>query len=720
MTLVTLLLVSQLCLPILLSQGLLTLNTESPITTCPAGVTMTDWKGNRSRYFETFLTDSPDFKTGIDAHIHVHRRRILAFEDAAACSLTEQKKFSLIVPGPFPPDEYRLPFYVWTTLEGDCAAFIRSSNFALQETLTNTLLRAKQVSTNVAGLEVWGNTAFVPPAAGHYVCLVNVSVAVMGANHSPTVTQLELRGSAGESPFQIVGLSNHSFPQPQPQPTVVLGTRVHLFVPGSLLLPSGFEYKYGVMLHNPSETELLKVTGIRSTAVTGPDRMYLTVPGSTNMRWTLQPRQTLQVAEVSFAIKHVRHCEMRSLVHITVGFQPAELLGELYDPKPGSAVDDTVELVVPINVVGLGWSAAFPPPSRGLPLRWNALGYDISRDTYKGFTQGSCARIDRFSGEQTQAQFSFGEWFLPRADKRNSGMVMLREILFDTTVRFFVLLTQDDTFWGELWDMTLFGGKWFGCVLVFLAPIMGAMEYFESFHSFLFGERLAEDRKRKRGQKVQANHHLVLETSCKIANRLNVFDVKQPTARQLEYLAWARQLNVLVLQALHQRHGTSNWSTLVLQPDKGIWRKAPAALHDTWKRRGLDMDGVGWHGFGLVVWVRNVYAHSEEAAGNGLFADSDAVDEYLTTRFPWLAELVDLFKRKNIDTTQDWRRWSWSCGVTVATNLLRLVVYVVVFLVFVFAVGYLQHNEWLPSYAPSTAESEQATVSRTETTDSDL
>lgn len=270
---------------------------------------------------------------------------------------------------------------------------------------------------------------------------------------------------------------------------------------------------------------------------------------------------------------------------------------------------------------------------------------------------------------------------------------MLWDIYHVTFVRLYVLLSQDDTFWGELWDITLFAGQWFGYMLVYILTlsyvIRFVISFFDSTHSIanlLYGKQWAEDQKRKRGQKVQENDQLTLETTCRIARRLNVFKKKNPTVRQKEYLSLAQKLNWQVLSSLHKHRNTMNWSTLVTEPDRGSWDRAPTDFEKVWKKKREEMGPL--HGFGLVVWVSNNYAHSEEKVGKGLFTDSAAVDEYLTTRFPWLAELLHSFKCKHLDPTQDWRQWMWRHCVTLAKNLARFVLFLVWALVVLFAIGY--------------------------------
>ena len=702
---------SQLCLPILCSQGLLVAKgNRSIVATCPHCREISVRWANPSRNPSRIFLDphgTNDCHKCVDAYTHVHRRHILTFEDVPACSMTENKRFPLLVRGPFPSDKFAF-VPVTTTLGGDCASFTRISTYALSERLRETTSRVANSARNtIAGVEVWGKTAFVPPTAGDFVCFVNVSVVV---DSHESVTLLELRGSARESPFKLVGLSNRSLPQPLPtvMPTFY-GKRLALrdFEPGSLLLQTGNQFTYAIMLHNPSETELLQVRDIRSASLTGSDKLYLTVPGSDNMRWSLQSGQTLQVAEVSFAFEHVYQSAMRSLIHITAEFQSAwaHSLGGNASNKlfvqDRNSEGDTVELVVPINVCGY-YRAAFIPPRSGLRLRWSSLARDNSNGD-AGFRQSCRNTIDRHSGEETQPEFSYGQWFLARSDEHKSGVAVLGDILFDGCLRLFVLLTMDDTIWGELWHITLFYVKGSAVGLVILGPLFCAVCYVTSLDNFLCGEALEEDRKQRRGQRVQAGSHATLETACKIVNRLNVFGVKNPTKGQLDLRALARKLNNKVLLNLHQHHIT-DWSTLVRRPDVGSWRFSPKATHDKWMKKGLGVDGVGLHGFGLGVWVRNLYAHSEELVGNGLFAHSEAVDEYLTTRFPWLAKLLASFKRTHLDPTADWSRWLWRLAVTVAKKLARLVVMIVLFIAVLFAIGFLQYKGWLPHGIPLTAE----------------
>ena len=101
---------------------------------------------------------------------------------------------------------------------------------------------------------------------------------------------------------------------------------------------------------------------------------------------------------------------------------------------------------------------------------------------------------------------------------------------------------------------------------------------------------------------------------------------------------------------------------------------------------------IDLHGFGWVVWVRHLYAPTARNLV-GKFASSN---EAVSTRFPWMARLLDEFERENLcPAPLRWHQYVGKLRIAVIKELARFFMFGVIVLAMLFFLGWLLHNGYV-------------------------
>jgi serine/threonine protein kinase len=108
----------------------------------------------------------------------------------------------------------------------------------------------------------------------------------------------------------------------------------------------------------------------------------------------------------------------------------------------------------------------------------------------------------------------------------------------------------------------------------------------------------------------------------------------EDNAKEKERLAWK-------LEELLLPHLPAHWPSVVDRPDSGTWLTAPTNTFNYWKGKGL-------LAFGLLKWLRNLFAHAGQIVGRGSFASRADINAYVENRFKWLPHKLAEFQLSDL------------------------------------------------------------------------
>ena len=94
-------------------------------------------------------------------------------------------------------------------------------------------------------------------------------------------------------------------------------------------------------------------------------------------------------------------------------------------------------------------------------------------------------------------------------------------------------------------------------------------------------------------------------------------------------------------RALLLPHLPAHWPSVVDRPDSGTWLTAPTNTFNYWKGKGL-------LAFGLLKWLRNLFAHAGQIVGRGSFASRADINAYVENRFKWLPHKLAEFQLSDL------------------------------------------------------------------------
>lgn len=101
----------------------------------------------------------------------------------------------------------------------------------------------------------------------------------------------------------------------------------------------------------------------------------------------------------------------------------------------------------------------------------------------------------------------------------------------------------------------------------------------------------------------------------------------------------AQTLNDDILAHVKRHNcGSSDWTAMI---EPRAWTKPPRKTYDFWNGKQLA-------GFGLVVWVRNLFDHIGNLVSKGTFESGCDLEPFVAQQFPWMFQVVRDFSNRYI------------------------------------------------------------------------